>query len=99
MANGHNTCEVTERLFAAGGHHSSLCQKATTIERSQCLEFQAAARGHLGILTLIYELLFPNFQGLQFEILSFTGPTQNFPQIYSKVTFMPVSAWVAKAQC
>ena len=78
---------------------SNLWPKATTIERSQWPEFQAAARGHLGILALIYELLLPNFQDLQFEIRSFTGPTQIFPQIYPKITFMPVPARVAKAQC
>ena len=32
---GHNIWEVTERLFVALGHHSSLYPKATTFEKSQ----------------------------------------------------------------
>ena len=35
VAEGHNTREVTEILFAAFGRHRSLWPKATTIERSQ----------------------------------------------------------------
>ena len=35
VAEGHNIFEVTERLFAAGGNHSSLWPKATTFEKSQ----------------------------------------------------------------
>ena len=34
---GHNIWEVTERLFVAFAHHSSLCLKATAFEKSQRL--------------------------------------------------------------
>ena len=33
VAEGHNIFEVTERLFAALGRHSSLWPKATTFEK------------------------------------------------------------------
>ena len=35
VAEGHNIFEVTERLFAVGGHHSSLWPKVTTFEKSE----------------------------------------------------------------
>ena len=35
VSEGHNIWQITERLFAARDHHSSLCLKATIFERSQ----------------------------------------------------------------